>query len=196
MKPAGSATVAESHGMDLDAPVSNQEASQRLAAFPITIENEGATFRCVVMDQTPSEWTTRFVDDRIKPSAEVQVPARGSLDVSSWSRSKALRNATRRTSRHVVNLDHNGAQDDDGDGLDNQKEVNFVAERFDKVYSMDVSSRTPSPATPPASNCSGGSMSVGLWVRNTGNASMDMAVPTSAASKALPHARCWSTACP
>ena len=34
----------------------------------------------------------------------------------------------------VINLDHNGAQDDDGDGLpDNQKEVNFVAERFDKV---------------------------------------------------------------
>ena len=78
----------------------------------------------------------------------------------------------------VVNLDHNGAQDDDGDGLpDNQKEVSFVAERFDKVYSMDVrladafSGDTQRVELPP-----GGSMSVELWVRNTGNASMDMAV--------------------
>ena len=72
------ATVAESHGMDLDAPVSNQRGQVNAwLRFPITIENEGnvdATFRCVVMDQTPSEWTTRFVDDQIKPSLRFRFP--------------------------------------------------------------------------------------------------------------------------
>ncbi|MEC7279467.1 MAG: NEW3 domain-containing protein, partial [Candidatus Thermoplasmatota archaeon] len=177
------ATVAESHGMDLDAPVSNQRGQVNAwLRFPITIENQGnvdATFRCVVMDQTPSEWTTRFVDDQDQTVIEVQVPARGSLDVSLMVKVEGVEERDSTNIRvRVVNLDHNGAQDDDGDGLpDNQKEVNFVAERFDKVYSMDVrladafSGDTQRVELPP-----GGSMSVELWVRNTGNASMDMAV--------------------
>ncbi|MBV18638.1 MAG: hypothetical protein CMA56_02105 [Euryarchaeota archaeon] len=177
------ATVAESHGMDIDAPVSNQRGQVNAwLRFPITIENEGnvdATFRCVVMDQTPSEWTTRFVDDQDQTIIEVQVPARGSLDVALMVKVEGVEERDSTTLRvRVINLDHNGAQDEDGDGLpDNQKEVNFVAERFDKVYSMDVrladafSGDTQRVELPP-----GGSMSVDLWVRNTGNASMDMAV--------------------
>ena len=177
------ATVAESHGMDLDAPVSNQRGQVNAwLRFPITIENQGnvdATFRCVVMSQTPSEWTTRFVDEQDQTIIEVQVPARESLEVALMVKVEGVeeRDSTNIKVR-VVNLDHNGAQDDDGDGLpDNQKEVTFVAERFDKVYSMDLrladgfSGDTQRVELPP-----GGSTSINLWVRNTGNATMDMAV--------------------
>ena len=177
------ATVAESHGMDINAPVSNQRGQVNAwLRFPITIENEGnvdATFRCVVMSQTPSEWTTRFVDEQDQTIIEVQVPARGELDVALLVKVEGVeeRDSTNLQVR-VINLDHNGAQDEDGDGMaDNQKEVTFVAERFDKVYSMDVrladafSGDTQRVELPP-----GGSTSVDLWVRNTGNASMDMAV--------------------
>ena len=129
------ATVAESHGMDLEAPVSNQRGQVNAwLRFPITIENEGnvdATFRCVVMDQNPSEWTTRFVDEQDQTIIEVQVPARASLDVALMVKVEGVEERDSTTIEvRVINLDHNGAQDEDGDGLpDNQKEVNFVAER-------------------------------------------------------------------
>ena len=68
------ATVAESHGMGLEAPVSNQRGQVNAwLRFPITIENEGnvdATFRCVVMDQTPANGRHDSWMSRIRPSSK------------------------------------------------------------------------------------------------------------------------------
>lgn len=176
-------TVAESHGMDVDASAIRQRG--RLDSdlrFPITIENQGnvdATFRCVVMSQTPDEWPVHYEDRDGVTFVEIDVPARESLTVDLVVRVKGVEDLdTIQIVARVINTDHSGAVDDDGDGLpDNQKEVMVTATRSDKLYAMDVrfaeglTGETQRVELPP-----GGSVTLDLWVRNTGNASMDMAL--------------------
>ncbi len=176
-------TVAESHGMDITASATRQRG--RLDSelrFPISIENLGnvdATFRCVVMSQSPDEWPVHYEDRDGITLVEIDVPARDELTVDLVVRVRGAEDLdTVQIVARIINTDHSGAVDDDGDGLpDNQKEVMVTATRSDKLYAMDVrfdaglTGDTQRVELPP-----GGSTTIDLWIRNTGNASADMAL--------------------
>ena len=178
-----SVSVAESHGMDIAASASRQRG--RLDSelrFPITIENLGnvdATFRCVVMSQSPDEWPVHYEDRDGVTFVEIDVPARDSLTVDLVVLVRGAEDLdTVQIVARVINTDHSGAVDDDGDGLpDNQKEVVVTATRSDKLYAMDVrfdaglTGDSQRVELPP-----GGSTTLDLWIRNTGNASSDVAL--------------------
>ncbi len=178
-----SVSVAESHGMDIAASASRQRG--RLDSelrFPITIENLGnvdATFRCVVMSQSPDEWPVHYEDRDGVTFVEIDVPARDALTVDLVVLVRGAEDLdTVQIVARVINTDHSGAVDDDGDGLpDNQKEVVVTATRSDKLYAMDVrfdaglTGDSQRVELPP-----GGSTTLDLWIRNTGNASSDVAL--------------------
>ena len=178
-----SVSVAESHGMDIAASASRQRG--RLDSelrFPITIENLGnvdATFRCVVMSQSPDEWPVHYEDRDGVTFVEIDVPARDALTMDLVVLVRGAEDLdTVQIVARVINTDHSGAVDDDGDGLpDNQKEVVVTATRSDKLYAMDVrfdaglTGDSQRVELPP-----GGSTTLDLWIRNTGNASSDVAL--------------------
>lgn len=178
-----SVTVAEVRDMDIEVTSTTQRG--RLDSnirFPFEIMNQGNVedrFRCVVMENT-DDWGTHFEDSNGSIFTEIDVGARESIDVFlvvSVDGAEDL-DYSQITFR-VVNTRDSNSQDNDGDGVpDNQREGVVVAQRSDKVYAMDLriegeglSSDSTSLILAP-----GGTQTYNLWLKNTGNASRDVAV--------------------
>ena len=177
-------TVSEMHDMDASSTATKQRGRyQSELQFPIQIDNEGNVddrFRAVVFKQSPDEWNTHFEDADGVTFTEIIVGARSSATVNLVVRVDGVEDLESvQITVRIINKDDTNSQDEDGDGVpDNQRELIFTATRSDKLYAMDLrledgglDGKSGSVELPP-----GGEARVGLWVKNTGNASRDVAI--------------------
>jgi uncharacterized membrane protein len=173
-----SVTVAEFHAMEATALSTDQTGrSSTEVRFPIEVENQGNvqdTMRFAMMSQTASPaWGTHFETESGSPFTEIDIAPKSTLTVYfvvSIDGEEELENS--RFTVRITNKDDPNSADDDGDGLpDNQREFSFRAILSNRNFAMDIrfdqpdlSPRSKSILLPPD-----GTMTMGLWIRNTGD---------------------------
>ena len=171
-------TVAEYHAMEATALSTDQTGrSATEVRFPIEVENQGNvqdTMRFAMMSQTASPaWDTHFETESGSPFTEIDISPRSTLTVYfvvSIDGEEELEYS--RFTVRITNKDDPNSADDDEDGLpDNQREFTFRAILSNRNFAMDVrfdepdlSPRSKSILLPPD-----GTMTLGLWIRNTGD---------------------------
>ncbi len=177
-------TVKPVHNWDVkDTTILNQTGrSGTMVQFPITIANDGNIgddFMFAVMMNTRSSWSAHFMDGD-SPITSINVPAFSEKTVNlavsiDPDGSGEERDSATLTIR-VTNSDDHNNDDEDGDNIpDNQRELTFKATLSNRNHSMAISIDESwsygygEPGSVQVILAPGGSVSVPVWIENTGD---------------------------
>ena len=177
-------TVMPIHAWDVqETTIKNQTGrSGTMVNFPITIVNDGNigdNFMLAVIFNTRSSWATHFMDGQT-PVTSVVVPAFSvktvNLAVSIDADGSGEERDSATMTIRITNSDDQNNGDEDGDNIpDNQRELNFKATLSNRNHSMAItideewSYGYGEPGSVQVVLAPGGSVSVPVWIENTGD---------------------------
>ncbi|HIO93739.1 MAG TPA: hypothetical protein EYN46_00015, partial [Candidatus Poseidoniales archaeon] len=177
-------TVMPIHAWDVqETTIKNQTGrSWTMVNFPITIVNDGNigdNFMLAVIFNTRSSWATHFMDGQT-PVTSVVVPAFSvktvNLAVSIDADGSGEERDSATMTIRITNSDDQNNGDEDGDNIpDNQRELNFKATLSNRNHSMAItideewSYGYGEPGSVQVVLAPGGSVSVPVWIENTGD---------------------------
>jgi uncharacterized membrane protein len=177
-------TVMPIHAWDVqETTIKNQTGrSGTMVNFPITIINDGNigdNFMLAVIFNTRSSWATHFMDGQT-PVTSVVVPAFSvktvNLAVSIDADGSGEERDSATMTIRITNSDDQNNGDEDGDNIpDNQRELNFKATLSNRNHSMAISIDEEwsygygEPGSVQVVLAPGGSVSVPVWIENTGD---------------------------
>ena len=183
-----SVTVMPIHNWDVkDSTILNQTGrSGTLVHFPITIVNDGNigdNFMFAVTLNTRQSWATHFMDGQ-DPVTSVVVPAFSektvNLAVSIDAEGVGEERDSATVTIRITNSDDHNNNDEDNDNIpDNQREMTFKAMLSNRNHSMEISIDEEwsysygEPGSVQVILAPGGSVTVPVWIENTGDLSDD-----------------------